>query len=244
MAVSSDRPGIFDSGRLHTATSWYSLVPTGAVRAQRSMKHLTNWGVAIFVALSLGRSQASDAGTGETAGEFSIDSLFSRGRYEASFNTAVMFSPYIATYKRPTVNYTITEIQVGYMLTEFKEEGFFRGNFEVAAEGFGSGIFTGPGSYIAGLTVWGRYNFVRPGWRWVPYAQAGAGLVSTDIDRGIVGQPFNFNLDLGAGVRWFFRPRWAVNLEYRYQHISNANLGKKNIGINAHGPVLGISYFF
>jgi len=37
---------------------------------------------------------------------------------------------------------------------------------------------------------------------------------------------------------------WALNLEYRYQHISNANIGPKNLGINASGPFLGASCFF
>lgn len=209
------------------------------------MRRFINCIAATFFVLNLQLSQASGAeDEAPQASAFSIDHLFERGRREVSFNNGVFFSPYLATYNRPTINYTMTEIQLGYMLTEFRETGFFRGNLEVVGEGFGSGIFMGPGSYIAGMTIWTRYNFVRPGWRWVPYAQAGAGLTSTDIDRGIVGQPFNFNLNLGAGVRWFIRPRWALNLEYRYQHISNANTGKRNLGINAQGPILGVSYLF
>lgn len=175
---------------------------------------------------------------------FSADSLFQPGRYEASVTSGVLFSPFIANTKRPVINYSITELQLGYMLTDFKETGFFRGNFELAGEAFASDIFAGPGSYIAGGTLWGRYNFVRPGWRLVPFLQAGAGLTTTDIDHHIVGQPFNFNLNLGAGLRYFLAPRWAINLEYRYQHISNANMGRNNVGINAHGPILGVSFLF
>ena len=65
--------------------------------------------------------------------------------------------------------------------------------------------------------------------------------MSTDIDHGIVGQPFNFNLDLGFGVRYFLGRNWSLSLEYRYQHISNAGLNKHNLGINADGPILGVS---
>jgi hypothetical protein len=36
----------------------------------------------------------------------------------------------------------------------------------------------------------------------------------------------------------------SVNLEYRYQHISNANLAHRNLGVNAHGPMLAVSFFF
>lgn len=230
---------------LRTDNSWYRLIRADATRVRHTMRQLVYYIAATFCIFNLQFRQANGAEEKVSqAGEFSIDNLFEHGRYEASFNNGVLFSPYIATYNRPTINYTMTEIQFGYMLTEFKETGFFRGNFEVVGEGFGSGIFAGAGSYIAGLTLWARYNFVRPGCRLVPYLQAGAGLVSTDIDRGIVGQPFNFNLDLGAGFRWFIRPQWALNLEYRYQHISNANTGKRNLGINAQGPILGVSYLF
>jgi opacity protein-like surface antigen len=85
---------------------------------------------------------------------------------------------------------------------------------------------------------------VQPDWRFVPYVQGGAGLTATDISRGIVGQTFQFNLNIAAGTRYFLAERWCLNLECRYQHVSNANTGKHNLGINALGPFLGVSYFF
>jgi opacity protein-like surface antigen len=130
------------------------------------------------------------------------------------------------------------------MLSGVKGSGVFRGNFELVGEGFGSAIFEGSGSYIAGMTIWMRYNFVSQSWRFIPYFQGGLGLTSTDISREIVGQPFNFNLNLGVGTRYLFSEHWAVSLEYRFQHISNANTGEHNLGINAQGPILGVSYLF
>jgi Lipid A 3-O-deacylase (PagL) len=171
-------------------------------------------------------------------------SLFERGRCEIALNNGVLFSPFAATRNRPSINYTITELQFGYMLTDVKEAGWWRGNFEILADGFGSRVFHGIGTYVAGVTTWLRYNFVPPRWRLAPYAQAGAGFVFTDIDRRVVGQDFNFNLDLAVGFRYFIRSNWSLGLEYRYQHISNADLGRRNLGINAQGPVLGISYLF
>ena len=197
----------------------------------------------LFLSLQFARAEETNSAT-ELSQSFVVGDLFTSGRYEASFTSGVLFSPIGTPKNRPTINYTMTEVQLGWMLSDVRGNGFWRGNFEVAGEGFGSAIIEGPGSYIAGMTIWLRYNFVPVGWRLVPYVQAGAGVVSTDIDRGIVGQPFNFNLDLGIGVRYFIARRWSVNLEYRYQHISNANLGKSNIGINGEGPILGISYFF
>jgi len=191
------------------------------------------------------------ASSGEGLGENAADEdslferFFERGRYEAGFTGGALFSPFVANRNRPTIDYTVTGLQLGYMLGDVKRKGWWRGNLELAAEGFGNAVFEGPGGYIAGATLWLRYNFVP---RWspglVPYVEAGAGVVSTDIDHHIVGQPFNFNLDLGVGMRYFIARDWALDLECRYQHISNANLGRKNLGINSIGPVLGISYFF
>ena len=190
------------------------------------------------------------AGAAETAAEspaaegFSPGPLFERGRYELTLDSGALFSPIGLPKNRPKVNYTITELELGYMLGGVSGKGWWRGNFEVLADGFGSAIFQGPGSYTAGFTLWLRYNLVPATWRVVPYVQAGGGVLSTDIDRGLVGQPFNFNLDAGVGLRCFLSARWSIALEYRFQHISNADLGKKNVGINAQGPILGVSYFF
>jgi hypothetical protein len=197
----------------------------------------------IFLDPQIGISGETEA-PGSLTNATSSEGLFERARYEAAFNNGVLFSPDIANHGRPTINYTITEIQFGYMLSHVKGRGLFRGNFELVGEGFGSAIFQGPGSYIAGMTIWLRYNFVPPGWRFIPYAQGGLGLTSTDIDREIVGQPFNFNLNLAVGTRYLFSEHWAVSVEYRFQHISNANTAEHNVGINAHGPILGVSYLF
>ena len=190
------------------------------------------------------------AGAAETAAEspaaegFSPGPLFERGRYEVTLAEGAMFSPIGMPKNRPMINYATTELELGYMLGGVSGKGWWRGNFEVLADGFGSAIFQGPGSYTAGFTLWLRYNLVPATWRVVPYVQAGGGVLSTDIDRGLVGQPFNFNLDLAAGVRFFVAKNWSVNLSCQYQHISNANTGPKNIGINSYGPILGVSYFF
>jgi len=190
----------------------------------------------IFVVLSWKNAEASEVPD--------TDDLFGTSRYEASLTSGVLFSPFLANHGRPTINYTISEGQFGYMLSAPRGDGWWRGNFEFLGEGFGSDIFDGPGGYIAGMTLWARYNFVQPGWHFVPYVQAGAGLTATDINPRIVGQTFNFNLEIGLGTRYLLSQRWALLIEYRYQHISNANTGAHNIGINAHGPILGVSYLF
>lgn len=159
--------------------------------------------------------------------------------------SGVFLSPFGPSLHRPTLNYSVTGLQLGYMLRDVKGSSWWRGNFELAGEAFGDAIYEGPGSYIAGGTLWLRYNFVpRELPRLAPFLQIGGGFVSTDIDHEIVGQPFNFNLDAGAGVRYFAAKSWALSLELRYQHISNANLSHNNLGVNAAGPLLGVTCFF
>lgn len=169
---------------------------------------------------------------------------FNRGAFEASLGAGALFSPFIATHNRPTLNYQLTEFQIGYMLTPVRGSGFWRGNVEVAGSAFGGPIFSGVGHYVTGGTLWGRYNFVPQHGHFVPFVQIGAGLTTTDLDRRIEGQDFNFNLNVGVGTRYFINPNWTVNLEYRFQHISNANLSSRNIAVNAEGLNFGVSYFF
>ena len=210
------------------------------------MKYIFVWRLFVFLPLSFLFAGIVSAQNSPLP---SIDKLFlednfRRGQWEGAVGGATLFSPIGPTKNRPVLNYALGNVQAGYMLNDVSRNDFLRGNFELAPEAFGARIFHGPGHYIAGATLWVRYNFVPPRWRVLPYAQAGAGLTSTDIDHRYDGQDFNFNLDLAGGIRCFIVPRWALNLEYRYQHISNANLGNKNIGINAHGPALELSWFF
>jgi hypothetical protein len=189
----------------------------------------------LFNLATLKMLHAADAVTQQSP----VENLFQSGIHEATAGAGVMFSPFIATHGRPTLNYELTEIQLGYMLTDVHGSCFWRGNVEVAGSAFGGPIITGQGSYVAGATAWLRYNIVPKAGHFVPFA----GLTTTDNNE-LVGQDFNFNLNLGAGVKYFFKPTWSVNLEYRYQHLSDANLTPHNLGVNADGPMLGISHYF
>jgi len=97
---------------------------------------------------------------------------------------------------------------------------------------------------VASATFWLRYDFVPKGWRLVPYIQGGLGATVLDIPQNFDGKSFNFNLDAAVGARYFIRPNCALNVEYRFQHISNADIWMRNVGVNTSGPLAGISFFF
>ena len=172
------------------------------------------------------------------------ESCIHEGTFEGTFGAGFMFSPFLATQNRPTLNYELTEVQLGYMLTPAQGPNFCRGNVELVGSLFDGWIVEGRGTYLAGATVWLRYNFVPRAAHFVPFVEAGTGVTSTDLDRRIEGQDFNFNLNLGIGARYCVNRNWSVNLEYRYQHISNGNMSARNLGVNADGPMLSISCFF
>ena len=183
----------------------------------------------------------SSTASGET---FSVDDNFRHGWHEATIGSAVYISDVVQRFDHPDVNYWAGYAQLAYNVTSPSSDGFFRGSFQLAPEIFAAGIFHGQGSYVAGATLWFRYNFVQPGWRFVPYLALGGGGTSLDIPHKYDGKDFNFNLDATAGARYFINQHWSINAEYRFQHISNANLWNRNVGLNTMGPALGVSFFF
>lgn len=180
------------------------------------------------------------AGIARGGSEAYFDEFFRKGSFETLLGGGAMFSPFAAIRNRPTLNYTLSEFQLGYMMTDVAGHGLWRGNWEVANAAFGGKVFDGVGDCLAGATIWLRYNFVPCQSRFAPFVQAGAGGTYTDINPRLVGQDFNFNLDLGAGVSFLLSSHWFVNLEYRYQHISNADMADLNLGVNAHGPMVAM----
>lgn len=173
-----------------------------------------------------------------------VDVLFTKGNWEGMAGGAVMFSPVGAVGGRPAVNYAVAVGQAGYMLTGVRGSGLWRGNFEAVGEVFGGSVYQGRGSYVTGLTLWGRYNFVPQDWRVTPYGQLGLGIGMADKDKNVFGSLFGFNIDAAVGARYLLRPRLALHAEYRFKHISNANTAPHNLGINAHGPMAGVAWMF
>ena len=175
---------------------------------------------------------------------FSVDDNFRTGWHEGTVGSAVYFSNIVRRSDHPDISYWAGYAQVAYNVTSPGRDAWYRGSFQIAPEIFGAGIFHGPGSYVAGGSILFRYKFVQPGWRVVPFFEGGGGGTSLDIPHNFDGKDFNFNLDLGAGARYFVKKNLSINAEYRFQHISNANLWNRNVGVNVSGPALGVSFFF
>jgi opacity protein-like surface antigen len=197
--------------------------------------------LALVLSTAPARAQTNSAAPAEG---FSLDDNFKFGSCEFSLGVAPMFSPIGDDKNRPVVNYVEGFAQFGIMVTDIHGHGFLRGNIEMVGEAFGAGIYEETGNYIAGGSIMGRYNFIPRSSHFSPYIQVGVGGEMMDINHQYDGHNFNFNVVAMGGLRYFIKPKMSLNAEFRFQHLSNANTGDRNIGINAIGPALGISWFF
>lgn len=150
------------------------------------------------------------------------------------------------------VNLGFLGLQAGYAFAETHGPAPLRGSFEVIGEAIPVFFaYRKSGVYGLGLNAGLRYN-VATGSPWVPFLDALAGILVTtsrppDGDPGQMNQfkasQFNFLLAPGVGVRYQVSPRVALSLEYRYFHYSDAEITRRNPGLNGNMVVVGFSLF-
>ncbi len=130
-------------------------------------------------------------------------------------------------------------------LTEPLGEGWYRGQISLGAEmayiQFEEPILT----HGIGFNPRAKYTFVALG-RFRPYIEFAGGPFWTDLGGKIPEQStqFNFIVSGGVGLNYFLTNHAALNIGYRFHHISNAHTGERNVGLNASLPFAGFSLFF
>ena len=134
--------------------------------------------------------------------------------------------------------------QIGLVVTDKIEAGYFSGAIEVLAEPVGAHFFEPFSASLAGFSIVGRYNFLAFG-RWMPYWDFGMGVSWTDLAPRIPEEstPFEFLLETGPGLQYFITQDFAITGALRLHHISNAGIGTRNTGINAILGLIGVSYY-
>jgi hypothetical protein len=108
-------------------------------------------------------------------------------------------------------------------------------------------IFRGVENHYFGVNFGDRYNFVRPGTHFIPYAFFGLGLGWIDAHpdmRGSQGQDFTFNILGALGISYQIHDHWRVDTGILYQHLSNGGQTDPNPSLNLLGPQIGLSYSF
>jgi len=85
-----------------------------------------------------------------------------------------------------------------------------------------------------------KFGFLPSTSRWQPYFKGGIGtILLTEHVHGQATQ-FNFNEYAGLGLNYFFNPRIAMTIEYRFRHLSNAAIKYPNHGFNTNFVLAGI----
>lgn len=135
--------------------------------------------------------------------------------------------------------------KVGMIVTDRLGAGLLSGNLEVGIEPLYAHFTTPFAAEAAGATAMVTYNLLSFG-RWAPFWEAGAGGLWTDLAPRIPEQSsrLNFVLQTGPGIRVFITESLSVTAGIRYHHVSNADIGQRNTGLNAALPYLGMSWFF
>ena len=149
----------------------------------------------------------------------------------------------------PALNYVPLSIRHGWNLGNASGPGgLFPGNWEFVLDVTGAAIMSSYGNWLAGPSAFLRYNWAETGSRFVPYAQAGAGILVNDAYRDVrqraIGQAVEFCLHAELGLRCFVTPSLSLDIEGGLQHISNAGSADRNSGINAFGGSVGLTYYF
>jgi hypothetical protein len=147
------------------------------------------------------------------------------------------------------ISYLPQAVRVGLMCNNPHPDWWVaKGVYEVMLEYNASPIVKGPGNYFTGPCALLRYNWVWSDCAVIPYAQIGAGFVLNDAwqdrDQREIGEFFEFLLRMEAGVKIMIAENVSVNVEGGYQHVSNADLASRNLGLNCVGVAIGFTYYF
>ena len=122
-------------------------------------------------------------------------------------------------------------------------DAWYRANIDVIAEATLL-VGTQPEKGLAGGgSVLLRWNWLRYR-RIVPFLSVGAGMVDLDFNLQSQRDGLNFLVQGGLGTYIFLTKSYALNAEWRYQHISNLNLRLPNKGIDASVFFIGSTFFF
>jgi Lipid A 3-O-deacylase (PagL) len=133
---------------------------------------------------------------------------------------------------------------MGWMATDvIYKDHWYEGNLELWGEIFGGGQSHPESAGVIGMTIGPRYHFVTHS-RWVPFIDAGAGVSGTDIGEPDLSTEFLFNVQIGGGTQYFFMDNFALTLQIRGIHLSNAYIKRPNHGANALLFLIGATYFF
>jgi hypothetical protein len=128
-----------------------------------------------------------------------------------------------------------------------RSDTWLRGYNQFYVSAMAEPIFRGIENHYFGFNFGMRYNFVRPGSRFVPYISGGVGAGGIDSHPEIPGgqgQDFTFNILSAAGISYSVNDHWKIDVGALYQHLSNGGQTDPNPSLNLFGPQVGVTCSF
>lgn len=98
------------------------------------------------------------------------------------------------------------------------------------------------GRSMVGVYVVGHWRFTSQG-KYVPYVLAGGGPLYVDLGLPTMGTRLCYSYQGGTGLQYFINKNTALNMEYRYHHISNAGTAEPNEPLNSTKILFGVSFY-
>lgn len=135
-------------------------------------------------------------------------------------------------------------LRAGLFLTDEVGTGsWYQGRHEVLLElPYHLAVNYGGRSMVGGYVL-GHWRFTSLD-KVVPYVLAGGGPLFVDLGLPTMGTKLCFSYQGGTGLQYFIDRKTALNLEYRYHHISNAGTASPNEPINSNKVLIGVSYYY
>jgi Lipid A 3-O-deacylase (PagL) len=210
-------------------------VPPGPI-ADSGVAHVDGGSTA-----AIGPAATAPAPAAWPADPFAAGSASTEARGGAYFSTN-------AGPSAPRFDYVPVSVRRGWMLSGPDDYWWGRGNYECLCDLTGARATSGFGSWLAGPSLYLRFNWLEADVPVVPYVQVGAGGVLSDAYRvrtqPAIGQAFEYYLHYEVGVKCFVAPNLSVDVEGGLQHISNGGMSSRNAGVNAIGATVGLTYYF
>lgn len=138
-----------------------------------------------------------------------------------------------------------TGLRFGFDLKPFVEKFgiHLNGMFEILYEPFINTIIGPHKNVELGCAFLYRYSYPLTS-RFYPYIEAGSGIYYMTLSTKEQSTQFNFLNQGGGGFSYFLRDDLALNVGYRFRHVSNCSIKHPNDGINADVYLAGMSYYF
>jgi len=140
------------------------------------------------------------------------------------------------------INLLILEPAIGVIAWDSPRSRLPLSRFEIVQEGI-LGNAVHPGGRITGTTLLFRLEG-KPHRRVVPFFDFGAGALNTTLDKRVpeLTGHTQFTPQGGPGIQYFFHSQRAFIIQYRYMHMSNADLQLPNHGFNANLITVGFRW--